>query len=188
MGDLTKIATQSKGGSQPQEMRLAVAIIGGGPIGLAAAAQLAQRGEPFMLFESGDGVASNVRGWAHVRVFSPWRYNMDQAAQELLRAVGWQMPDLEALPTGQDLIDQYLEPLANLPQLKSRIYFGARVISVGRKGLDKVVTKDRDTLPFVLQVEMGGRTEFFEARAVIDASGTWANPNPIGSRRGPGPR
>ena len=154
---------------------------------MAAASQLAQRGEPFVLFESGEGVASNVRGWAHVRVFSPWRYNIDQAAQELLRGSGWQMPDLEALPTGQDLIDQYLEPLANLPELKSWIYFGARVVSVGRKGLDKVVTQDRDALPFVLQVEIGGRIEFFEARAVIDASGNWANPNPIGSGGVPAP-
>ena len=89
--------------------------------------------------------------------------------------------DLEALSTGQELIDQFLEPLANLPELRSRIYFGARVISVGRKGLDKVVTQNRDTLPFELKVEMGGKIEFFEARAVIDASGTWANPNPIGS-------
>ena len=72
--------------------------------------------------------------------------------------------DLEALPTGQELIDQFLEPLANLPELRSRIYFGARVISVGRKGLDKVVTQNRDTLPFELKVEMGGKIEFFEAR------------------------
>ena len=187
MNDFTKITTRSKGGSQPQDIGLAVAIIGGGPIGLAAAAQLAQRGEPFVLFESGERIASNIREWAHVRVFSPWRYSIDQAAQELLRAGGWQTPDLESLPTGQDLIDQYLEPLANLPELKSRIYLGARVISVGRKGLDKVVTQDRDTLPFVLQVYIGGRIEFFEARAVIDASGTWANPNPIGSGGVPAP-
>ena len=187
MNDFTKITTQSKGGSQPQDIGLAVAIIGGGPIGLAAAAQLAQRGESFVLFESGERIASNIREWAHVRVFSPWRYNMDQASQELLRASGWQTPDLEALPTGQDLIDQYLEPLANLPELKSRIYLGARVISVGRKGLDKVVTQDRNTLPFVLQVKIGGKIEFFEARAVIDASGTWGNPNPIGSGGVPAP-
>ena len=96
MNDFTKITTRSKGGSQPQDIGLAVAIIGGGPIGLAAAAQLAQRGESFVLFESGERIASNIREWAHVRVFSPWRYNMDQAAQELLRAGGWQTPDLEA--------------------------------------------------------------------------------------------
>jgi len=181
MNDLTTTTIQSGSPSSRPRIALPVAIIGGGPIGLAAAAQMTQRGEHFVLFESGEGVASNVRSWAHVRVFSPWRYNMDQAAQELLKASGWQTPDLEALPTGQELIDQYLEPLANLPEFKSRIFFGARVISVGRKGLDKVVTQDRDSLPFVLQVDVGGKIEFFEARAVIDASGTWANPNPIGS-------
>ena len=187
MNDYTKTTIQSSHASQVPGSVLPVAIIGGGPIGLAAAAQMTQRGEPFVLFESEEGVASNVRSRAHVRVFSPWRYNMDQAAQELLKASGWQTPDLEALPTGQELIDQYLEPLANLPEFKSRIHFGARVISVGRKGLDKVITQDRDSLPFVLQVEVGGKIEFFEARAAIDASGTWANPNPIGSGGIPAP-
>ena len=91
MSDLTKTTIQSNDGSQPQGLGPAVAIIGGGPIGLVTAAQMAQRGEPFVLFESGVGVASNVRSWAHVQLFSPWRYNIDQAAHELLKASGWQM-------------------------------------------------------------------------------------------------
>ncbi len=164
-----------------QQDTLPVAIIGGGPVGLAAAAQLVKRGESFVLFEAGEDIASNIRSWKHVRVFSPWRYNVDAAAAELLEAQGWQAPDPEALPTGEELIEQYFRPLINIPAMRPYVHFNARVTSVGRKGLDKVVTQGREDLPFVVQVDVAGEVQTFEARAVIDASGTWDNPNPIGS-------
>lgn len=164
-----------------QQNGLPVAIIGGGPVGLAAAAELVKRGEPFVLFEAGKDVASNIESWKHVRVFSPWRYNLAEAAVELLEANGWQLPDLETLPTGEDLINDYFRPLSQVPEMQPYMYFNARVASVGRKGLDKLVTQGREELPFVLQVDVDGIVQTFEARAVIDASGTWDNPNPIGS-------
>ncbi len=166
--------------SQPQDA-LPVAIIGGGPVGLAAAAELVKHGEPFLLFEAGKDVASNVESWKHVQVFSPWRYNLAEAAVELLEANGWEAPDLEALPTGADLINDYFRPLTQVPEIQPNVYFNARVTSVGRKGLDKLVTQGREDLPFVLQVSVGETLQTFAARAVIDASGTWDHPNPIGS-------
>ena len=63
---------------------LPVAIIGAGPVGLAAAAHLEVRGIPFILFEAGPKVASNIHSWKHVKVFSPWKYNIDKAARQLL--------------------------------------------------------------------------------------------------------
>ncbi len=165
----------------PQQHALPVAIIGGGPVGLAAAAELAKRGEPFVVFEAGADVASHVESWKHVRVFSPWRYNMAAAAVELLEANGWQSPAPDALPTGEELISDYFRPLANVPNIKPYVHFNARVTSIGRKGLDKMVTQGREELPFVLQVDVAGTAQIFEARAVIDASGTWGMPNPIGS-------
>ena len=163
------------------QIDLPVAIIGGGPVGLAAAAYLIKQNEPFILFEAGEDVASNVNSWKHVRVFSPWRYNMADPAVELLETHGWQSPDLDALPTGEEMIENYFRPLVELPEMKPFIHFNARVISVGRKGLDKMVTQGREHLPFVLQVNINGELLAFAARAVIDASGTWDNPNPIGS-------
>ncbi len=163
------------------QQTLPVAIIGGGPVGLAAAAQLAKRNESFILFEAGKDVAANVESWKHVRLFSPWRYNMDDSARELLEMTGWQVPSLEHLPTGEELISEYMRPLANLSNIKQFIHFDARVVSIGRKGLDKMVTHGRDELPFVVQARIAGTMQSFEARAVIDASGTWDNPNPIGS-------
>lgn len=56
------------------QTKLPVAIIGAGPVGLAAAAHLAARGEAFVLFEAGNEVGSNVASWSHVRLFSPWEF------------------------------------------------------------------------------------------------------------------
>ncbi|WP_435867134.1 FAD-dependent oxidoreductase [Streptosporangium canum] len=60
---------------------LPVALIGAGPIGLAAAAHLVERGLPFILFEAGAEAGTSVRQWGHVHLFSPWRYNTDAAAR-----------------------------------------------------------------------------------------------------------
>ena len=63
---------------------LPVAVIGAGPVGLAAAAHLIARGLPVKVYEAGPSVASNLRDWGHVRVFTPWRYCVDGAAKALL--------------------------------------------------------------------------------------------------------
>lgn len=40
-------------------------------------------------------------------------------------------------------------------------------------------TANRSDAPFILYTEQGGLSNRIEARAVIDATGTWSNPNPI---------
>ena len=72
---------------------LPVAVIGAGPVGLAAAARLADRDQAFVLFESGQGPGSAVTDWGHVTFFSPWRHVVDDAARRLLQQTGWAMPD-----------------------------------------------------------------------------------------------
>ena len=94
-----------------------VAVIGAGPVGLSAAAQLLARGLDPIVFERGATVGAAVADWAHVRVFSPWEYNVDPAARDLLEAAGWTMPDPEHLPTGGELIADYLAPLAAHPAI-----------------------------------------------------------------------
>ncbi|MEU8088816.1 FAD-dependent oxidoreductase [Micromonospora sp. NPDC049101] len=157
---------------------LPVVVIGAGPVGLAAAAHLHERGLPFLVLEAGDTPAAAVRQWGHVRVFSPWRYNIDPAARRLLDDAGWVAPDLEGLPTGAELADDYLQPLAELPQLKPHLRYGARVGAISRLGLDRLRTTGRDTTPFLVRLADG---EEIHARAVIDASGTWGTPNVLGS-------
>lgn len=157
--------------------QLSVAVIGAGPVGMAAAAHLAARGLDFVVVEAGDSVGSSVRDWAHVRLFSPWRYNIDPTARALLEATGWRAPDPDLLPTGGDLIAGYLAQLAAHPIIAPRVRYGSSVTTIVRRGVDRVRTAGREQAPFLLRLSDG--TELL-ASAVIDASGTWRTPNPLG--------
>lgn len=156
---------------------LPIAVIGAGPVGLAAAAHLAGRGMDFVVLEAGGEVAASIRQWSHVRLFSPWRYDTDPAARALLEPTGWTLPDADRLPTGGELITDYLAPLAEHPAIAPHLRFGAAVTAIARHGFDKVRTAGRDTAPFLLRLADGSEVI---ARAVIDASGTWRTPNPLG--------
>lgn len=161
---------------------LPVAVIGAGPVGLAAAAHLVSRGETPLVFEAGAAVGASVARWAHVRVFSPWRYNVDPASASLLAARGWAAPDPDHLPTGRELIEDYLAPLAALPEIAPHLRLGTRVLAVTRMGFDKMKTAGRAESPFVLHVQTTvGEESQVLARAVIDASGTYGRPNPLGT-------
>ncbi|MEV6637892.1 NAD(P)-binding domain-containing protein [Actinoplanes sp. NPDC051470] len=162
-------------GGQPQD--LPVVIIGAGPVGLAAAAHLHEQGMAFLVLEAGTEIAASVRQWAHVVLFSPWRYNIDAAARRLLDAAGWAAPDDEALPTGAQLVEDYLQPLAKLPVIAAYLRFGARVVAMSRVAVDRVRTDGRVDQPFIVRLADGTDVT---ASAVIDASGTWRTPNPLG--------
>ena len=158
-----------------------VAIIGAGPVGLAAAAHLAERDISFVVFEAGDDVAASVRQWAHVQLFSPWSYNVDTAARRLLDAAGWIEPAPDAHPTGNELIERYLQPLARVPEISRSLRTGRRVTAITRGGTDKITTRSRDTTPFVVTTDGPYGPERTLAAAVIDASGTWLTSNPLGA-------
>ncbi|WIN00635.1 FAD-dependent oxidoreductase [Actinoplanes oblitus] len=158
--------------------QLPVVVIGAGPVGLAAAAHLAERGLPRIVLEAGDAPAAAIRQWGHVRLFSPWRFNIDPAAARLLTAAGWIRPGDDELPTGAQLADDYLRPLAGLPAIKDDIRYGARVAAITRLGLDRLRSTGRADTPLLVRLATG---EDLLARAVIDASGTWSTPNVLGA-------
>ncbi|MGY4795854.1 NAD(P)-binding domain-containing protein [Lysinibacillus fusiformis] len=160
---------------------LPIAIIGAGPIGLAAAAHLVEQKQAFFLLEAGHEIAHNIRTWGHVQLFSPWRYNINKAAKALLDSSGWIEPNLDTLPTGHELIDLYLKPLSELIQIKPNIHLKARVVGISREVNDKMKSKNRADQPFKIYVEQNHDIHIMEARAVIDATGTWGNPNPATS-------
>lgn len=160
---------------------LPVVIIGGGPVGLAAAAHLIERGEPFVVFEAGETVGTSILKWGHVHVFSPWRYLIDAAAQRLLDTTNWQPPDPEGYPTGQAFVEQYLQPLAALPQLTPYLQTNTRVVSVSRQGRDKMKDAGRIDAPFWVTIQTPAGEDQLLAKAIIDASGTYESPNPIGA-------
>ncbi|HEX6086550.1 MAG TPA: FAD-dependent oxidoreductase [Thermoanaerobaculia bacterium] len=159
-----------------------MAVIGGGPVGLAAAAHLLERGLRPVVFEAGPRVGHAMRDWGHVRMFSPWRYVVDHASRRMLSEDGWVMPDEGALPTGRELVEQYLEPLAALPSIAAAVRVGTRVAAVSRQFVDKVKTPEREAMPFLVRtIDADGVEHDLLARAVIDASGTWFHANPMGA-------
>jgi thioredoxin reductase len=159
---------------------LPVAVIGAGPIGLAAAAHLVSRSETPLVLEAGESVGASILKWAHVRVFSPWRYVVDSASSALLERSGWVSPAGEGLPTGGEFVEGYLKPLAELPEIAPHLQLNTRVVSVARQGFDKMKSPGRDEAPFVVRVLRAGIEDEILAKAVIDASGTYTSPNPLG--------
>ncbi len=158
---------------------LPVVVIGAGPVGLAAAAHLVDQGIEPLVLETGARAGAAVREWAHVRLFSTWGELVDPAAEKLLAPTGWTRPDPAAHPSGGDWADLYLQPLADA--LGERVRTGATVTGVSRTGRDRIVDADREQQPFVVHIaHTDGREERLFARAVIDASGTWATPSPAG--------
>ncbi|MFC3458385.1 MULTISPECIES: FAD-dependent oxidoreductase [Massilia] len=160
---------------------LPVAVLGAGPVGLAAAAHLVARGFTPLILEAGAQVASNLASYRQVRLFSPWQYNVDKAAHQLLVAAGWQVPDPEALPTAGEILDGYLLPLAALPAIAANLRLSHRVAAITRAGFDKVKTRGRESAPFVIRAATPEGEREYLASAVIDATGTWSQPNPLGA-------
>ena len=158
-----------------------VAIIGAGPVGLAAAAHVLERGMMPIVLEAGPEPAHAVRQWQHVQLFSPWEYNVDKAAERLLSSIGWNSPDPHVYPTGAELLERYLDPLADRTILKDVIRTSSRVTAVSRVGFDKAKTRGRENAPFEIRYQNGRGPETLLTDAVIDASGTWHSPNPAGA-------
>lgn len=160
---------------------LPVVIIGAGPVGLAAALHVRARGFTPLVLEAGAAVGEGMRTWAHVRMFSPWEYNIDRLAGELLASHGWRAPLPTHFPTGGEVVREYLEPLAATPELAPHIRLQARVFAVSRRRHDRMRDGQRGAAPFVVRYLEQGAEREVEARAVIDASGTVTIPNPVGA-------
>jgi thioredoxin reductase len=159
-------------------------IIGAGPIGLAAAANAAERGMDYFVLEAGPDAGTTVGEWTHVRLFSAWRELVDPAARRLLDATGtWTAPDGDTYPTGGEWREQYLHPLADLLNTSAggTVRYGAKVTGVGRAGRDLLVDLGRESDPFAVHIETSAGRERLLASAVVDASGTWTQPNPLGA-------
>ena len=160
---------------------LPVAVLGAGPVGLAAAAHLIERGLPFFVVEAAASVGANLLDYGHVRLFSTWQYNIDHTVAAMLQRTGWQAPHPKKLPLAREVVEQVLQPFARLPQVAANLHLNTRVLAITRAGFDKVKSTGREHSPFVIRAEQHGRPVEFVARAVIDATGTWGTPNPVGA-------
>jgi thioredoxin reductase len=160
---------------------LPVVIIGAGPIGLAAAAHVLSRDLTPLVLEAGPRIGAGIRRWGHVRMFSPWKFGVDSVASQLLLSQGWTMPPADEYPTGDDLVNQYLEPLAATPELAPHVRLNTRVIAVAKDSRDRMKDAGREAAAFVVRVQTESGEADILARAVIDASGTIEKPGALGA-------
>jgi hypothetical protein len=160
---------------------LPVVIIGAGPVGLAAAAHVRSRNLTPLVFEAGSSAGAGIRRWGHVRMFSPWKFNVDSAAVAILERHGWVMPDGDAYPTGRELVDYYLEPLAGTTELAPFVVFNARVTAVARQDHDLMKDAGRENAPYLVRVVGPDGERDVLAQAVVDASGTIETPGVLGA-------
>ncbi|MFQ5525278.1 MAG: NAD(P)-binding protein [Thermoanaerobaculia bacterium] len=170
-----------------------LAILGAGPIGLEAALAAAERGFAFTLYEAADGVAGHVRDWSHVELFSPWGYDISPRARKALSAAGVDLPASNdpTCPTGKELIERVLEPIARLDSIRSGLRTGTRVLSVGRERLlkhEEIASAERGARLFRLLLSDGSGREWTEtAEVVLDCTGAYSRPNALGDGGIPAP-
>jgi len=160
-----------------------IASLGAGPTGLEAALRAAEAGLDFTVFEMADGPAGNARSWGHVQLFTPWSMNVSRRARETLEAAAVTEPEGESCPTGRELVQELLEPIAQLPDIAPRLRFGTRVLEIGRDGLlksDEIATPARGEAPFRILVERAGEESVAFADVVLDCTGSFHNPNALG--------
>ena len=159
-----------------------VAIIGAGPIGLEAALYGARLGHDVHVYERGV-VGHNMRNWGHVRLFSSWSINHSMLGVSLLRKSDFTFPAPDEYLTGLEHVEWYLSPLVRSAPLAGRVHEGTEVISVGRDGIGKrdLIGGPRQEHPFRLLLHGPQGEELAEADVVIDASGTYGNPNWMGN-------
>jgi thioredoxin reductase len=98
----------------------------------------------------------------------------------VLAPTGWSRPTERRSPSGGEIVERYLEPLAAALG-GDVVRTGTRVVAVSRQGLDRSRSAGRDQRPFVVRTRSAHGTHDLLARAVIDASGTWGRSNPIGA-------
>ncbi|MBI4605789.1 MAG: FAD-dependent oxidoreductase [Planctomycetes bacterium] len=157
-----------------------IAILGAGPIGLEAALYAKGLGLEPVVYERG-AVGENVRRWGFVRLFSPWRLNVSPLGLQALARRGAALPDPGACPTGRELVERYLEPIA--ASLGTAVRAGTAVKAISRCGLlkgDGVGGRRRSRAPFRLLVSARGRDEEALAEVVLDATGVYATPCSLG--------
>ena len=170
-----------------------LAILGAGPTGLEAALAAVENNYPFTLYEAAEAIAGHVRDWGHVQLFSPWKYDISPRARRALTAAGIELPEIDdpSCPTGRELVERVLAPLAALPQIQPSVRTGVKVESIGRQGLlkhEEIGSRARENTPFrLLLSDTSGRQWTESADVILDCTGSYSQPNALGDGGIPAP-
>lgn len=154
-----------------------VAVIGAGPMGIAAAIGAADRGHDVTVLERGE-VGASLRTWGPTRFFSPLHMNISPRMRDLL---GNDLPEEDSLLTGPEYTERVLVPLTQREPLRGRVRTGMNVVAIGRRGLTRTDYAGhplRAERPFRIVCDSD---EVFDAEVVLDASGGLTLPRPIGA-------
>ena len=161
-----------------------ICVIGAGPVGLEAALYARSLGLAVEVYEAG-AVGNHLRAWGHVRMFTPWSMNVSSLGA---RRLG--LARREGNPTGAELVAEYLEPLARLPELADAVRERTRVVAASRAGFlkgDGVGDGTRAGRPFRLLLETPSGDEEASCDVLLDASGVFGQPNALGASGIPAP-
>ncbi|MFV2006796.1 MAG: NAD(P)-binding protein, partial [Longimicrobiales bacterium] len=160
-----------------------IAILGSGPTGLEAALAASEKGFPFTVFEAAPAVAGRMREWGHVGLFTPWSMNVSERMRGALGVAGREPSVTDGCPSGAELVDRVLDPVAALDHIRDHVRLNTRVLQIGRVGLlknEEIGSGRRAEHAFRLLLSDGGGQEWTEeADIVLDCTGN-AIPNPIG--------
>ena len=165
--------------------RSTLAIVGAGPIGLEMAVAARRRRWDVQVFEKTQ-IGHHVRQWGHVRLLSPFSMNHSPRGPALIRArlPDWELPEPSDYLTGRQFVKAYLEPLARLPLIRNRLWLGVKVLEIGKDRLAKndwIGNVKRLDYPFRLLLRRRQQQVIHRSWAVIDASGVYASPQPLGN-------
>ena len=160
-----------------------VAVIGAGPVGLAAAAHLLARGlEPRRLRGRRRRRREHPRVGPRARVLAlgvQRRPGRGRAARAPRLDGARRRTATRPAPRSSSATSSRWP---RLPEIAAALHLGARVIGVTRAGIDKLKDAGRDERAVRARRRASDGVERrYLARAVIDASGTWTRPNPLGA-------
>lgn len=146
-----------------------VAVIGAGPIGVAAALGAIARGHETTVLEAGEAGASLYQ-WGTTRFFTPLSMNITALMREVS---GTQLPD-DALLSGPQFVEAVLRPAA----ARIGVRTNTTVISIARRGLTRTDYAGhplRGEKPFRI---LTSGEELLEADVILDATGNMATALP----------
>jgi len=153
-----------------KEKNVDIIIIGAGPLGLAIAVRLFLKKRSFLVLEKGESAGANILKWGHVNLFSNWQDCVDSKSQKLLNEYIPTTYSPDDFPTGNEFVNQYIKPLANLKQLKNNILLNSNVVNINF---------DNTTKDFTIIYHKNNVPRIIKSKVVIDASGTWGNFNKL---------